>query len=72
VTQDEIDAGGDLVNTATADTAQTEDDSVSASVAVEQAPDFTIVKAADVTSVDAAGDVINYIRLPSAITATRP
>jgi uncharacterized repeat protein (TIGR01451 family) len=66
VTQAEIDNGGvvdpnlHINNTATADTAQTDPQTASASVAVVQNPDLDITKAADVASVDAAGDVINY------------
>jgi uncharacterized repeat protein (TIGR01451 family) len=60
VTQDEIDAGGTIDNTAEADTDQTDPESASASVAVDQNPDLEIAKSADVASVDAAGDLINY------------
>jgi uncharacterized repeat protein (TIGR01451 family) len=66
VTQDDIDNGGvvdpalTISNTATADTDQTAPESASASVTVQQHPALDLEKTADVTSVDAAGDVINY------------
>jgi uncharacterized repeat protein (TIGR01451 family) len=66
VTQDDIDNGGVVDpllaknNTATGDTAQTGPDTASASVHIVQNPDLTITKTADVGSVDAVGDVINY------------
>jgi uncharacterized repeat protein (TIGR01451 family) len=60
VTQAEMDAGGTINNTATADSAQTAPETASASVTVVQQPDLTIAKAANPTSADAAGDVINY------------
>ncbi|HEX8665748.1 MAG TPA: hypothetical protein VF744_17160 [Beijerinckiaceae bacterium] len=66
VTQDEIDNGGvvqpglTIDNTATVETAQGVTRSDSESVTVVQNPDLAISKTADVASVDAAGDVINY------------
>ena len=66
VLQSDIDNGGVVDpllaknNTATADTAQTAPEAASASVHVVQSPDLTITKTADVASVSAAGDVINY------------
>ena len=66
VAQDEIDNNGvvdpnlTIANTATADTAQTDPETASESVAVEQRPELEVVKTADVSSVDAADDVINY------------
>src|SRR5262245_259051 len=67
VTQDEIDNGGavdpnlTIDNTATASTDQANPTATgSASVEVEQRPDLAITKTADVNSVDANGDVINY------------
>lgn len=64
VTQDDIDSdgGGDGVinNTATADSAETDPTSASASVAVDRNPSVLLLKSPDVTTVDAAGDVINY------------
>ena len=64
VTQGDIDsdAGGDgiISNTATADSAQTDPASAAAAIAVDRRPAVALVKTADVTSVDAVGDVINY------------
>jgi uncharacterized repeat protein (TIGR01451 family) len=67
VTQAEIDAGVNIVNTATADSDQTGPASDGASIPVEQKPAIAIDKAvAGVTggngnaSADAAGDVLNY------------
>ena len=60
VTQADIDSGADLVNVATADTDQTDPKTEDETVDVLQNPNFTIVKSADVTEVDAANDVINY------------
>ena len=66
VQQSDIDNGGvvdpalTIDNTATADSDQTDPEDAGASVAVDQNPDLEITKTADVTSVDAAGDVINY------------
>src|SRR5205807_1015568 len=66
VTQDEIDNNGvvdpalTISNTASADSNQTNPESASASVLVEQNPDLTITKTANVASVDAVGNVINY------------
>ncbi|HEX8165198.1 MAG TPA: hypothetical protein VF601_05350 [Beijerinckiaceae bacterium] len=64
VTQDDLDSngGGDGVieNIATADTDQTAPVTASAVVAVDQRRQVDLVKTADVTSVDGAGDVITY------------
>ena len=64
VTQDDIDTDGGgtgvISNTATADSTETNPVSASASVAVEQNPGVLLTKTPDVTTVDAAGDVINY------------
>src|SRR5204862_4904100 len=67
VTQDEIDNGGvvdpnlTIDNTATASTDQADPTATgSTSVGVEQRPDLAITKTANVDSVDAAGNVINY------------
>ncbi len=51
---------GDLDNTATADSAQTDSVQDSAEVPLVYAPDLMIVKTADVEKVDQIGDVINY------------
>jgi uncharacterized repeat protein (TIGR01451 family) len=64
VTQADIDSngGGDGVinNTATADSVETDPVSASASVTVDRHPSVQLTKTPDVTTVDAAGDVINY------------
>ncbi|HWB36073.1 MAG TPA: hypothetical protein VHA75_08620, partial [Rugosimonospora sp.] len=60
VTLADLDAGTDLVNTATADSDQTSPAADDATVTITQAPGSTFTKTADVASVDAAGDVINY------------
>ena len=64
VTQADLDSdgGGDgtIANTVTADSAQTAAVSASTSVEVESGASLEVVKTADVSSVDAAGDVINY------------
>ena len=67
VTQAEIDAGAPIVNTATADSTQTGEDTDDASVTVEQSPDIALDKAIEIitegngnTTADAAGDVLNY------------
>jgi uncharacterized repeat protein (TIGR01451 family) len=62
VTQAEIDAGGYIVNVATADSNQTGPDTDDASVRVEQAASLNIVKEASVPgdTANAAGEVIAY------------
>jgi uncharacterized repeat protein (TIGR01451 family) len=64
VTQEDIDSNGGgngaISNTATADTVETDPVSASATVAVDRHPGVQLLKSADVSSVDAAGDVINY------------
>ncbi|MEH2568857.1 beta strand repeat-containing protein [Bradyrhizobium sp. AZCC 2289] len=68
VTQAEMNAGADLVNTATVDTAQTAPQDATATTVVDQDPSLTITKVAsttptdllDVNQADHAGQVINY------------
>ncbi|MBD2392370.1 MULTISPECIES: DUF11 domain-containing protein [Aphanizomenon] len=63
VTQAEIDAGSNIVNTATVDTAQTDPPkTASAFVPVEQNPSLNIVKNATVPggTADVFGEIINY------------
>ncbi|WP_158270365.1 DUF11 domain-containing protein [Limnohabitans sp. 2KL-17] len=62
VTQADIDAGGDIVNLATADSDQTGPDTDGASIPVEQAPSLNITKDATVPggTANAAGEVIGY------------
>ena len=74
VTQAEIDAGGNIVNTATADSDQTGPDTDDASIPVKQAPALAIDKAIVGVgggngngSLDAVNDVVSY-----AVTVTNP
>ena len=60
VTQPEINAGQDLVNTAYADTDQTGSKNDDATTTITQSPDFSITKDATESSVDHAGQVIHY------------
>lgn len=64
VTQDDIDTNGggdgDISNTVTADSNETDPVSATASVAVDRRTSVNLVKTANVSSVDSAGDVINY------------
>ena len=62
VTQAEIDAGSNIVNTATADSDQTGPDSDDASIPVDQNPELNITKDASIDGdyADAAGDIIHY------------
>ena len=62
VTQAEIDAGGNIVNVATADSDQTGPDTDDASIPVEQLPSLNIIKDASVDGGTAnyAGEVIHY------------
>ncbi len=62
VTQADIDAGGYILNVATADSDQTGPDTDDASVVVEQTPGLNIVKDAAIAggTANAAGEVINY------------
>jgi uncharacterized repeat protein (TIGR01451 family) len=64
VTQDDLDSngGGDGViqNTVTADSNETAPVAATAAIAVDFRPSIALTKTADVSSVDAAGDVITY------------
>ncbi|MBD2158600.1 DUF11 domain-containing protein [Leptolyngbya sp. FACHB-16] len=62
VTQAEIDAGGNIVNTATADSNQTGPDTDNASIPVQQKPSLNITKNATVPggTANVAGEVITY------------
>lgn len=62
VTQAEIDAGTDIMNTATADSDQTEPDTDDAAVPVDQNPALNIIKDASVpgNTADYAGEIISY------------
>src|SRR5947209_3962605 len=55
-----MDAGSPIINTVTADFAETTPHNASGSVDIHQSPDFTVAKVADVSSVSAAGQVIHY------------
>jgi uncharacterized repeat protein (TIGR01451 family) len=54
------DFDGDIDNTVTVNSNEAAAQLASATVAIAGSPDFTIAKDADVSSVDAAGDIINY------------
>ncbi|MEM7694290.1 MAG: hypothetical protein AAF318_07550 [Pseudomonadota bacterium] len=66
ITQDEIDAGGDLVNTATADSDETDPESADETVGVTQNASLAIAKAATAIdtagngTLDAAGEIVTY------------
>lgn len=60
VSQDDIDAGDDIVSTATVTCDQDVTDSDSANVTIEQQSDVKITVAADPTSVSEAGGIITY------------
>src|SRR5262245_11545046 len=60
VTQADLDSNAEIVNTATATGTGADTVSDDATVAVTQTRSLNIVKDADVTSVDAAGDTITY------------
>jgi hypothetical protein len=60
VKQEDIDSGADLVNVATADTDQTDPKTDDEIVDVVQNPSLSIEKIADITQVNAPGQVINY------------
>ena len=64
VTQGDLDGNGNgnglISNTVTADSIETAPISATAAVSVDQRPEVVLTKIADVSSVDAAGDVINY------------
>jgi uncharacterized repeat protein (TIGR01451 family) len=64
VTQGDLDGNGNgnglISNTVTADSIETAPISATAAVSVDQRPEVALTKIADASSVDAAGDVINY------------
>ncbi len=60
VTQDDIDAGTDLVNVASVDTDQTDPEEDDAITTISQEASLTITKEADKSSVSSAGETINY------------
>src|SRR6185503_12564872 len=60
VTQAEINAGADLVNTAVVDTDQTAPEDDDATSTVTRSPSLSVAKDTDNTVVDHAGEVIDY------------
>ncbi len=60
VTQADMDAGTTLHNVVTADSDESVEDTAFDDVTITQTPLLEVTKVADVASVDAAGDVINY------------
>jgi gliding motility-associated-like protein/uncharacterized repeat protein (TIGR01451 family) len=60
VTQDDMDAGTDLVNVASVETDQTDAQQASATTTIEQDGSVEIVKEANKNSVSQAGEVITY------------
>src|SRR5262249_46741603 len=79
VTQAELDSNGNdlgaILNTVTADSAETDAVTASASVKIDRSFDATLMKSASVQSVDAAGQVITYtmdLTNTGSITLTNP
>jgi uncharacterized repeat protein (TIGR01451 family) len=60
VTQNDLDAGDDIVNTATVDTDQTEPESDSATTTILQPAAIAVAKSSTTSSVTAAGQVVPY------------
>ncbi|MDX9848796.1 MAG: hypothetical protein RBT74_17590, partial [Tenuifilaceae bacterium] len=60
VTQDEINAGGNLYNMATADSDESDPDTDDFNIPISQLPALTIDKTATPTNYDSVGDVISY------------
>jgi len=60
VTQANIDAGGNLTNTAAADSDQTNPVHAKLSIPIVQNPAISLVKSSTITQVTAAGQVVNY------------
>jgi uncharacterized repeat protein (TIGR01451 family) len=60
VTQADMDAGGTIHGVVTADSTQSSSDTAETDVTVTQSPSLNVTASTDVSSVDAAGDVIVY------------
>ena len=60
VTQAEVDAGGNLSNTVTADSAETPADTDTLNIPISQSPALNVAKSSTTTSVSAAGQVVPY------------
>src|SRR5687767_6792058 len=60
VSQEEIDAGGDLSNTVTADSTEAEPDSDDLDIPITQSPEIMVVKSSTTTEITAAGQVVPY------------
>ena len=60
VTQAEVDAGGNLSNTVTADSAESAPDTDTLNIPIAQSPAIDVVKSSTTTSVTAAGQVVPY------------
>ena len=60
VTQAEMDAGGTIETTVTADASESDPDLATTSLPIIQNPTVDITAITDVSTVDGAGDVINY------------
>ncbi len=60
VSQAEIDAGGNLSNTVTADSTESEPDTDSLDIPITQDPKLSITKVATETIYDTVGDILNY------------
>jgi uncharacterized repeat protein (TIGR01451 family) len=60
VTQEEINTGGDLSNTVTADSHESDPDTDTLDIPITQNPALTIVKTATPSTYDQVGDIISY------------
>ena len=60
VTQDEINTGGDLSNTVTADSHESDPDTDTLDIPITQNPALTIVKTATPSTYDEVGDIVSY------------
>ena len=60
MTQAEVDAGGNLSNTVTADSTESGPDTDTLNIPVSQTPALNVVKTSTTTSITAAGQVVPY------------